>query len=250
MTSDLRYSTILLDVGETLITADPPFGVVYSRVLAAHGVTAEADQLRRVIQELWTAIPQDLPPGTDRFRVFGGGEEEFWRRFVQQVVTRIAGRPLADEKANQALTEIREAFLDRRAWSVFDDVIPTLAALDEQGVRLGVVSNWDSNLPRILDALDLHDPFETVVVSHLEGIEKPSPELFMVALDRLGVRPNEVLHIGDMPDLDAGGASAAGIDAMVVNRRGRLDETTPGVLPDLWRLPQIARSGAPIYESR
>ena len=46
---------------------------------------------------------------------------------------------------------------------LFDDIVPSLDALDELGIRLGVISNWDYSLHRVLKALEVHHRFEFVI---------------------------------------------------------------------------------------
>jgi HAD superfamily hydrolase (TIGR01549 family) len=187
----------------------------------------------------------EIPVGTDRYRHFPGGEAEYWLRFARGVLERAFDGPLAPEVAAQAVPKIRQAFLEPAAWQVFPDVRPALDRLVSEGVRLAVVSNWDSNLPRVLDMLELTPYFETVVISHVEGIEKPNPGLFRRALDRLAVTAEQVLHIGDVPELDLAGAEAAGIDGLLVDRQRRLDGGLPRV-EDFSDLPRIARSGTKV----
>ena len=104
---------------------------------------------------------------------------------------------------------------------------------------MGVVSNWDSRLPHVLKMLELEPFFEQVAVSHLEGVEKPDPLIFRRVLRRMDVGPEKALHVGDVPELDLRGARAAGIDAILVDRKGKVD---PRLRPlaDLSALPQIA----------
>ena len=66
--------------------------------------------------------------------------------------------------------------------------------------------------------------------------------LFRIALARIGSDPGDALHVGDRADLDLAGANAAGIDGIVVDRRGR-HRGEPWAIPDLDRLPAIARNG-------
>jgi putative hydrolase of the HAD superfamily len=82
-----------------------------------------------------------------------------------------------------------------------------------------VVSNWDRRLPEILSSLDLESYFTVVTVSSLEGLEKPAPEIFWRTLERLGVRPEEALHVGDSLREDYQGASQAGLASVLVDRR-------------------------------
>lgn len=175
-----------------------------------------------------------MPRGTDRYAFFPDGEEGYWRRFVEGVTSRVPG-----VRAIDALGPLREAFLDPDAWEVPSDVRPALEALRAAGVRLAVVSNWDSRLPRLLASLGLAPYFDAIVVSCLEGVEKPDPELFRRALVRLRARPEEALHLGDVAELDGDGARAAGIAAILVDRRGTTPPG-PGVLRDLSTLPELA----------
>ena len=125
---------------------------------------------------------------------------------------------------------------------MYDDVVPVLEELRRLGMRLGVVSNWDSRLPRLLELLDLARHFEAVGVSHLEGVEKPDPELFRRVLSRLGAEPGDALHVGNVEETDLAGARAAGIDGVLIDRTGRVGRSA---WPDLRELPRLVRDGPP-----
>ena len=237
-----RYSIVLLDVGETLIGPRDSYGNVYSRVLATLGSELEAGLLDRCLRKTSAELAGEVPSGTDRFSRFAGGETEYWSRFFRKVYRSATGRSAEQRLAERALDLLWEAFGQPAAWRVYDDVVPTLEQLRRDGVRLGVVSNWDSRLPRLLEILDLAKYFETIGVSCREKMEKPNPEFFRRVLERIGGTPRETLHVGDVPELDLAGAKAAGIDAVLLDRAGRL-EATSGTLPDLSGVPQVVRSG-------
>lgn len=236
----MRYPFVLFDVGETLVGPRESFGATYARVLAPLGIDRPAAAFETALRDTWKELDRTIPKGTDRYRFFDDGEEGYWRRFAHATLARVADEALADALAGEAVARLRAAFLTASAWEVFPDVVPALSALRRDGARLAVVSNWDSRLPAILDLLGLSSFFEVITVSHLEGVEKPDAELFRRALTRLGAMPNQALHVGDMPDLDLAGASAAGIDALLVDRKGRLGQACTA-LPDLSSLPKIAR---------
>jgi 2-haloacid dehalogenase/putative hydrolase of the HAD superfamily len=63
--------------------------------------------------------------------------------------------------------------------------------------------------------------FDFVVTSEECRSYKPRPEMFACALEKLGCRAQEVLHIGDSLSSDVKGAQLVGIDVAWVNRRGR-----------------------------
>ena len=238
----LRFPIVLLDAGDTLIGPRESFGAGYRRVLLDLGVEAAAADLESGLRATWAGFNRTHTPGVDRYGAHPGGEEAYWLRFVEGTLARTPGLTADPDLASRALVPLRDAFLDTQTWKVFDDVVPALAALRALGVRLAVVSNWDSRLPALLDALDLSPWFETLAVSHVEGVEKPSPELFLRALGRLGGRPEDALHVGDVPELDEVGARAAGVESVIVDRHRRLPEAH-GALRDLSTIPELVRSG-------
>jgi putative hydrolase of the HAD superfamily len=180
--------------------------------------------------------------GADRYGSFDGGEDAYWLAFVREAIDRLGVSPVAPI-AERALPRLREAFRAPEAWIVWPDVVPVLGTLRRFGVVLGLVSNWDSRLPDLLAALGLRTHFDAFAVSSIEGVEKPAPRLFRIALERLGVAPDEAVHVGDVPSLDADGAVSAGIDAALVDRNGRLDPTH-GAMRDLNPLPRLVASGS------
>lgn len=236
----MRYPVVLLDVGETLIGPSMRFGEIYARVFGTLGIDCPADVFERSVYSALERISREIPPGRDRYSHYPGGEEEYWLRFCTMAVEQATQRPIEHGLVEQALQSFWNIFSSSEAWTVFPDVHPALQSLKRNGVRLGVVSNWDSRLPRVLELLELADYFDAVGVSHLERVEKPDPQLFHRVLERLGARPEEALHIGDLPEMDLAGAEAAGIDCLLIDRRGRLDGM-PRTIRDLTRLPDLAR---------
>lgn len=234
----MRYPHVLLDVGGTLAGPRSSFGAVYSRVFASHGLALPAAAFDRGLAAAWREMDDAVPRGADRYAHFPDGEEGYWRRFVAAALAHALGEPDA-ALARRALPDLRDAFADPAAWRVFDDVVPALTTLRRAGVRLAVVSNWDSRLPRLLDDLGLSAHLDAIVVSCREGREKPDPALFLTALARIGGRAATALHVGDRPDLDGIGARAAGVDAVLVDRSG----ARAGSIRDFGALPAIVAGG-------
>ena len=239
----LRFPIVTFDAGDTLLGPRESFGAVYARVLATLGVELNALDVERGLRACWAATNAAIEPGLDRYARTSGGEDAYWLRFVEGTLARTPGVPNHPEWAARAVGPLREAFRDPSSWRVFDDVVPALRELREAGARLAVVSNWDSTLPGLLDRLGLTPWFDTIVVSHLEGVEKPNPELFLRAVARLSGAPGEALHVGDVPELDEAGARAAGIASLTVDRRGRWAGSRD-VVTDLSSVPAFARDGA------
>jgi 2-haloacid dehalogenase/putative hydrolase of the HAD superfamily len=87
--------------------------------------------------------------------------------------------------------------------------------------------------------------FTAVVTSEEVGVYKPGGAMFARALDELGLRADEVLHVGDSWRADIAGAHAAGIRAAWINPGGRArpDQTPIGYelsgIAELTRIPGL-----------
>ena len=98
------------------------------------------------------------------------------------------------------------------------DVVPTLAALRDGDVKLGLVVNTAHQgqvIDRHLEQLGLLGFFPVRAYSTEIGARKPNPHLFQTALKQLDVSPGEALFVGDDPKLDIFGAQRAGMRAVV-----------------------------------
>lgn len=207
---------MLFDVGGTLIESRPAPPEVYARVFSRWGARVSGEEVRPAFAATWTELTQTQPHGLDRYHLVKGGERAWWGEFLRRVLSSLG----LDLPWEPVLTELFAAFADPALWHVFPEVPDVLDDLRRRGIPLGVVSNWDSRLPALLEALGLRARFDTVVVSALEGIEKPEPAIFRRAAARLGVAPERCVHLGDSPLDDYRGAESAGLSAVLVDRHG------------------------------
>ncbi|MEU7093324.1 HAD-IA family hydrolase, partial [Kitasatospora aureofaciens] len=103
------------------------------------------------------------------------------------------------------------------------------------GIRTAVLSNSLGREPYDPYAgFDLHGTFDAVVLSADHGVRKPDPAVFRVALDTLGVRPEECLFVDDSEEnlaaaLKLGFTPVLGLDEDVVARRLRELLHLPGL---------------------
>jgi HAD superfamily hydrolase (TIGR01509 family) len=95
----------------------------------------------------------------------------------------------------------------------YSDALPALSALAAR-VPLVSISNGNADLERI--GLDHH--FRHRICARDLGCAKPAAAIFHEACTRLGLAPANVLHVGDDPTLDVGGAHAAGLRTVWLNR--------------------------------
>ena len=204
---------ITFDVGGTLIHPDPPVGAVYAEVLTRRGFPCREAEVERAFEESWEAAAGGSQ-AEERYSRAPHGERGYWRELLRDTVRRLGGSQVPAGAAD----ELFERFAHAECWKVYAEVFDTLAALERRGLKMAVVSNWDSRLPALLRELGLRRHFGPLVVSALEGVEKPDAHLFRLAAERGGVRPAEVLHVGDRHREDVQGAIGAGLAGLRIDR--------------------------------
>ncbi len=129
---------------------------------------------------------------------------------------RVAG--LSSDRAIALSREVRSIYLDPKGWTVFADVVPTLAALRAAGWSHAILSNHVPELSSLTEALGLRPHFEAVFSSAAIGYEKPHEFAFRRALDDLG-NPSTVWMVGDSYNADIVGARRAGLPAILVRSK-------------------------------
>lgn len=103
-------------------------------------------------------------------------------------------------------------------------ITETLAALQDQGIRLAAISNSmnsEAVLRRELEQFGLMAPLEFVMTSADYIFRKPHPLLFETGVLRLNLVPSEVWYAGDLPAIDVAGAREAGLGAIWYNPHGK-----------------------------
>lgn len=121
----------------------------------------------------------------------------------------------------------REAMLAALRFRAFPDAEPLLRELKRRGVRLVAASNWDASLPEALERAGLARYLDGAVSSAVVGAAKPDPAVFRAALELAGCAPHEALHVGDSPEADVAGASAASVPVVLLDRHGGLPDPPP-----------------------
>ena len=209
-----HLAAVTFDAGGTMIYCDPSPGEIYAHHLSRLGRPVQAEEVGPVFRDAWAEMQRRTVPGQDRYNSVPGGELGWWGAFVRDVLRRLNH----DAPWEPLLEDLYAAFCEVGVWRVFPETVSAIEALAARGIQPAVISNWDHRLPDILRSLDLFDLFETVTVSSLEGVEKPSSEIFQRTIDRLGVSAAETLHIGDSPLEDYAGAERAGLGAALIDR--------------------------------
>jgi putative hydrolase of the HAD superfamily len=196
----MPIQTVFLDAGGVLV--NPNWHRV-SDALARRGVHVEAQRMA----EAEPLAKKRIDTG-DTIRATND-QQRGWTYF--NLVLTEAGVELSDATA-AALAELHTYHQTYNLWeTVPDEVLPSLAALRATGRRLVVLSNANGTLHKAFDRLGLTASFDVIFDSHQEGVEKPDPRFFHIALERSGANAATTMHVGDLYHVDVAGARAAGL---------------------------------------
>ena len=208
----MPFDTLFLDAGGVLV--HPNWDRV-SETLARHGVEVDAAALAAA--EPYAKRELDVPPRLKTMTDDSRG----WLYFT--LVFARAGIEVT-EAVRAALAELKEYHDRINLWETVPAEIPlVLDRLRAGGFRLVVVSNANGTLRAALGRLGLARRVDHVLDSEEEGVEKPDPRIFRLALERSGARPETTLHVGDLYHVDVLGARGSGLRAVLLDAAGLYD---------------------------
>jgi len=207
---------IFFDAFKTLIYLHPTYPGAFADVCRHFNYPVSEAAVARVLDDIERAMEQ-------RWRsdaVFTCSPEELGRRW--RALNRSIFRAVGVEGDADALSEEMERRFDSGAYTrTYEDSLPTIARLRQQGFRLGVISNGTPGVARNLGIAGITERMDFVLVSALVGWEKPAPEIFAMGLEAVGLQPAEVVFVGDHYEADIKGARAVGMQAVMIDREGR-----------------------------
>ncbi|MCH8274036.1 MAG: HAD-IA family hydrolase [Armatimonadetes bacterium] len=220
---------VTFDASGTLVDHDwDPAGLIYNAATAL-GVQVPETKATNAYERIHTRRRASLEEVEKR-----GDPSEiraFWQGEVAEWLQAVGGDPSLSRDIYETCR--RKTFsTSNRIWRVFPDVEGALSALRARGLRLGVISNWDSSLHEILRNLRIYEHFDFVVASLEFGVEKPAAGIFLEALRRGDAQASETLHVGDHLEDDVRGAEAAGMRALHLDR-SRPPDRAAGRIADL-----------------
>jgi HAD superfamily hydrolase (TIGR01662 family) len=211
---------VLFDVDFTLVKPGPDLGPEgYRRMAERYALTLDPslyDQARaRALDEL------ERHPELEH-------DEEIWVLFTERIIRGMGGD---GERAHECAVEMTNAWEHAHNFELYEDVLPTLAALRSHGLKLALVSNTARDLDRFVEhhRLDV----DAALSSRMHGRVKPHESIFRAMLERLAVEPSEAAMVGDSPEDDVQGARALGMRAFLLDREGRHPEADLGDLREL-----------------
>ena len=225
---------VFLDFFNTLAYYQPSREDIYINICSEHGIHVEPK-----------ALAQSLPSADMFWRdenrrspVDKRTQEEqaaFYSEYVIRVI-RGAGAEISRELALEILLK-----LQKMSWkfTIYDDVLTTLKLLKDRNLILGLISNVGQDMEETLNDLGIQPYLDFNVTSFEAGCDKPQPEIFLAALQKARVKPEEAVYVGDQYDMDVTGARGVGMESILLDRNDWFSNITD--CPRIQSLAEIVK---------
>lgn len=204
-------STVLVDLGETLIHPCPPVENQYLSIASRLFPGRSFPEPARVKSRFGRAFEQfyrGRAPGD-----FGTTMVEgywFWQRVIGGVFPRLPG-PEVVRFTNAAF----EHFKRPEAWAFYENSRSELRKLRQLDLRVALLSNWDRRARELISNLGLGKFFDALFISSEVGFHKPDRRIFTAALDQLGQTGERTCMIGNDVEVDLAPARRLGLQTLL-----------------------------------
>jgi len=207
------FKAIFFDAGGTLFSPFPSVGEIYAQASFRFGTVCDPSVLEAEFHAAWQRRGglSSLGPQSNEAK-----EKAWWHSLVEEVF-----RPYGGVQDFEDFFEgLYHSFEQRELWAIYPEVSGVLSFFRGKGYVLGIVSNWDSRLPRLVRNLQIAHYFDFILGSSACGATKPSRKIFEAALARSQTQPGETVHVGDNFEEDFLGARQVGITPFLLERDG------------------------------
>ena len=213
----MAIKAVLFDAVGTLLRPEPSVAEVYCQAGRRHGSQLTEAEIAQRFKPSVTVRFQEDPPlasgsASAEHRTNSDWEVRRWKNIVADVFEDVPNR-------EKLFLDLWNHFARPSAWRTYDDVAESWASLTSTGVIVGIASNFDDRLPAICRGVPPLDTCRHVFYSSMLGYRKPSRLFFTGIAAALGLRPNQLLLVGDDTDADFNGAKAAGWNALLLDRK-------------------------------
>lgn len=195
-----HIKAIFFDAGGTLIHLDSAY--ICGSIKQTLGVQLDEEPFRHAQFLGMSRVAELVAAGA-------GSTEQLKREFYSTLLPEVG---VTEDALDETIDCVLKLAFNEMLWRTADDSTPVvLTQLKERGLRLAIVSNSDGRIESAFQQAGLTDHFEFFIDSFNVGVEKPNPEIFRMATERAGVKPDEAVYVGDLYAVDVVGARSAGL---------------------------------------
>jgi len=239
----------------------------------AYGTLVELDdfygRLLRGFRQAGAALPAEVVKGAAQQEMshylahsLRASNQQSWLELLHEC-SGVLSQAIRDHGCELRLSvdKVMQILAGSVEFRTFPEVVGVLTELRRRGVPMGVLSNWDYQLPQVLEKQALLHYFEFVLPSTSVGFEKPARRFFQSGLRHARgllrqLQARSCVYVGDHYEKDVLGARAAGMTPVWLVRDQRdlasgnthdADDQVPRLrtLRDLLVLPDLGGPALP-----
>lgn len=214
-----HIKTITFDVGYTIIFPAESVGASYKKHLLHHGHDLCEKQLESSFFECWLEHVSE-----SQGLIYGTTEEQAiftWSNLLHKMIDNFPNHEIPHDTVSKVAKTIYDEFSTAKAWMIHPNWEKLFKICKAKGWQVGLISNWDIRLARLLDELELSELVDFQIISAEHAIEKPDKKIFEIAAQKAGCDLNEIVHVGDTFIDDVVGAVESGAKAVWCNHRSQ-----------------------------
>jgi putative hydrolase of the HAD superfamily len=208
----LTIKAVLFDMGSTLVKYDVEFfEEVFQRILTSLGISRSLDDVKKAfLNAKREAKDINLLPSFGKMKC-----DEYWHQWDSIVLKHL--EIVENEKLAGIVQSKWFDFVDSSLYPESEEV---LIKLKRRGIKIGLISNgYEEEINLILEKVN----FEKAIFDVIVGVDtikkvKPNQDVFKYALNKLDVKPEEAIFVGDDVEADYKGAERAGIHSLLIDR--------------------------------
>jgi putative hydrolase of the HAD superfamily len=199
---------VFFDAVGTLLHPEPPAPVVYAAVGRRFGSRLDAAV---IAQRFRTAFRrQEQEDSASGLRTSEEREWMRWRAIVAEVVDDVSD-------PEECFSELHAHFARPDAWRCEPHTSHVLETLAGRGHRLGIASNFDARLRRVVEGLSDLQVVRQLVISSEIGWRKPAPSFFAEMCQRSGSPSGQIVYVGDDENNDYAGGRSFGLQVVLLD---------------------------------
>ena len=226
---------VFFDFYWTLCVWGQPFEVSLQKIAERYRFEIDWERYATARENLYADASGSDPTTHDLF-----GTMQQMVSGYRDLLRELGVRDYLDQMTWELLQSEHSLFAATNA-TLYDDTVPVLQHLRNEGFKLAIVSNWDTPLDPLMERLGIADYFDIIVASHDARVRsaKPDSHIFNYTLAAVGVSAEEAVHVGDTYEADIIGARNAGIRPILIDRDGTQAGRWKETIRDLSELPEL-----------
>lgn len=224
-----RFRLITFDVTDTLLQAKFPAGVKYAKTAESLGYgnidPTILNQHFRVEFKRMARLYPNFGRQTGELHW-----KDWWRLLLYSIFIK-AGTNIPAEDLTVITNTLITQYRTSECWNKCEGTDELLQSLKELGKKIGIISNYDPSLHKIIGEMDL-PKFDFVLTSYEKNVLKPGSEIFDEALKLARVTKDQALHIGNTLETDYLGALNAGWSSVHITNKSDKWKEHSNINPD------------------